>query len=671
MTYANAQYQNRGNDEGDILNFFNDKLRNLVQRNSGDNTFSIVQENCHDKDEPVPLNTKTKLRLSHSAHTISQIEKGFIELRLFLTVGLENVASGKITIDDDFSHLNYLFIGFKDAVEIISEAFFWVDGRLVDNYHQNEMVRESFAYNCIRPKDAKKANPHSHALWEDVCMMSPNVCGVYIPLEKFFKPKSIPDPKDKDKDSYVRIPDNDAMEEKRGTWKKFVKNDDFNPVENVKIEMKLCIPFTDQLVLQAWRLYPNRILGEIEEEVKFALNGLVWCQVPPECVAEVKRFWGADGLELGVPNPLPLPHRFTQIGQEALIVSDVHYVNVGKDLAPGLLPFENQIGSEPSFKAKSTVKDDEGKIKMAVATGEQNQLKVEEKDQIFRVPAQSIWKLTTATLRVRENACQITLLKTNCAGFGVKPDVIQALMESLNEPIIIPAQELTRHQFEGHAAYDSIVLSKTVPLRNATNITMMFPFHNEDCTIFQNINYRNVKLIVNKRTYPETDWDNTWDGRFVQYQLMANELDGMIEPTREFVESISKPLSIEYQRKDTLENMYRAKNEPAEGARLLMCPFDNTSFGINFQLERGNAGYVFDGIDTGSHTVTVEFRGYALHPNEEADPVWFPDVSADLTKYEQKTPPPPEMWVCSDTYWTWSVQDGVRYYARGIPAGYE
>ena len=49
----------------------------------------------------------------------------------------------------------------------------------------------------------------------------------------------------------------------------------------------------------------------------------------------------------------------------------------------------------------------------------------------------------------------------------------------------------------------------------------------------------------------------------------------------------------------------------------------------------------------------------------------IPDIDENLSFAQHYTPPPPEMWVCSDTYWTWSVQDGVRYYARGIPAGYE
>ena len=183
--YQNAQFKNSGNDEGDVLNYFNNHLRNLVQKNSGDNTFSIVQEECHDKDVPVRLKTKTKLRLTHSAHTISQIEKGFINLTLNMTLNFTTPYGNGDIKGKESSHLNYIFVGFKDAVEIIGEAYFWVDGKLVDSYHQQEMVRESFAYNCIRPRDAKTGVPHSHSLWENVQMMSPNVCGCYIPLEAF------------------------------------------------------------------------------------------------------------------------------------------------------------------------------------------------------------------------------------------------------------------------------------------------------------------------------------------------------------------------------------------------------------------------------------------------------------------------------------------------------
>ena len=118
------------------------------------------------------------------------------------------------------------------------------------------MIKESFAYNSIRSRDAKVGYPNSHSLWESVSCMSPNVAGVYIPLKQFASGNT------------------------------------------VTVKMKLTIPYTDQLALQAWRLYPNRILGEMEEEIKFSKLGLVWCQLQPSKVAEIRRFWEADPRNL-------------------------------------------------------------------------------------------------------------------------------------------------------------------------------------------------------------------------------------------------------------------------------------------------------------------------------------------------------------------------------------
>ena len=72
MTYLNAQTKNLGND-GDVLAFFQNKLRNLIQHNGGDHKFSMIMEEFKDNDAPLPVGTKTKIKLTHSGHTISQI----------------------------------------------------------------------------------------------------------------------------------------------------------------------------------------------------------------------------------------------------------------------------------------------------------------------------------------------------------------------------------------------------------------------------------------------------------------------------------------------------------------------------------------------------------------------------------------------------------------------
>lgn len=212
MSYQNAQFKNTGNDEGDVLDFFNDTLRNLVQKNGGDNTFSFVTEEFQNKDAPMPIGTKTRMKLTHSGHTISQIEKGFITMKIDFSVKFQDPIYAN-AFDLDTEGLNRIFIGFKDAVEIIEDCRFWVDGKLVETYRQDQLIRESFAYNAIRAREVKIASPKAHSLWEKVSKYLPGVCGVYIPLRQFA---------------------NNAI---------------------VPVQMELVIPFTDQLALQAWRIY--------------------------------------------------------------------------------------------------------------------------------------------------------------------------------------------------------------------------------------------------------------------------------------------------------------------------------------------------------------------------------------------------------------------------------
>ena len=567
MTYQNAQFKNTGNDEGDVLNFFNDTLRNLVQKNGGDNTFSFVTEEFQNKDVPMPIGSKTRMKLTHSGHTISQIEKGFINMKVNFTVKLQTpIATGDISTKDTLG-LNRIFIGFKDSVEIIQDCRFWIDGKLIDTYRQDELIRESFAYNSIRAYEAKVASPHAHSLWQNVANYLPCKCGVYIPISSF---------------------ENNTK---------------------VNVELELIIPFTDQLALQAWRLYPNRILGELEEEIKTSLEALVWCQINPVAVADVLRFMEYDTTkDYSVPSILPITAHFCQIDTPAKIV---HKIDAK----------ESQAADGKTIFASPNDKD--------------------------------TWCVKFNTLQLADQGT-ITVARTNCAGFGIKQDVVLGLMETLKEPIIIPSQELTREVFEGSATEKGLDVSKSIPLRNATNITMMFPRHSNEITCFQNIMYRNCQLTVNKKQYPDTEFETTYDGRFVQHQLIANELDGCIEATDELVRSFALPL-----------------NKESDGTRYKStAAADNTSFGINFQLERGNSGYVFDGIDTGCHSITIQFKGQPIY-NKLNDTYFYPDVKDDGTVIETVHPPAPEMWICSDTYWTWSITEGVKYHPRGIPEGYE
>ena len=569
MTYYNAQTKNTGNDEGDVLTFFTNKLRNLIQRNGGDHSFSWKDEEFTNKDAPMPVGTKTRIKLTHSGHTITQIEKCYSSIQLEFFVQLNKA----IDVSADTNKLHKLFVGFKNAVEFYEDCRFWLDGRLVESYRQDELQRESFAYNTIKPRDAKATSKFSHSTWENVSQYSPSVCGCYVDLA------------------------------------------DLADGQRHSLNIELTIPFTDQLALQAWQLYPNAICGEIEEEVKTSLRALVWCQVNPHVIKDTLQFLDDNCINEELPAVIPITRKFTQIGKPARIVSEYKDVTPPSPTADLIEEVPQEIQLEPGA--------------LAVKAGE------------------STYSLKTEKLTLDVLGGTIHLARSNLGGFGIKPGVYQGLVRELQTPLLIPSQELTREIFEGTAKANGLEISKSIPLHNVSNITMMFPKSPADITTFDNIMYQNVQLVVNKRTYPDTEFRNTCSARFYQHQLIANELDGALEATQEFEDSYTQPL-----------------NDPVTGKRYTNCRSDGTSFGINFQLERSNAGYVFDEIDSGSNSVTVTFRGQPMYRGED-DTYYIPDP--DLPDVH---PPAPEAWICSNTYFTWSVK-GIEYHPTGIPPGYE
>ena len=629
MTYYNAQTKNLGNDEGDVLSFFQSKLRNLIQRNGGDNTFSFVMEEFKDKDAPLPVGTKTRIKLSHSGHTITQIEKSFTTILLDFIIKL----SQPIDVSADTNGLMKIFVGFKNAVEFYEDCRFWINDKLLGAYRQDELQRESFAYNSIKPRDAKATSKYSHSTWENVSQFSPSVCGCYVDLK------------------------------------------DIADGQPHKFTIELTIPFVDQLALQAWQLYPNAICGEIEEEVKTSLRALVWAQINPNIVKETLQFLEDKEIAEEMPAVIPISRKFTQIGRPSVIVS--HYsakptpsqkLHIEYQRYKGANVYDDDVLEHPTidfgytdeeFTKYGVSRDDVNKREFAELIAAANPdkpldpgdtvkiIKSELKGALLATTKSDNINLKTEKITLDVLGGTIQLGRSNLAGFGLKPDVYQGLVRELQTPLLIPSQELTREIFEGTAKVNGLEISKSIPLRNATNITMMFPKSPADITCFDNIMYQNVQLVVNKRTYPDTEFANTCAARFYQHQLIANELDGALEATQEFEDSFTQPL-----------------NDPATGKRYTNCRSDGTSFGINFQLERSNAGYVFDGIDTGSTSITVTFRGQPMYRGDD-DTYFIPDP-----EYPNMHPPSPEAWICSDTYFTWSV-NGVEYYPNSVPAGYE
>ena len=470
MTYLNARAKNIGNDQGDVYEYFQNELVNLVQHNGGDHYFNWKTFECTEQTAPHTVGTKTYLRLTTENFDITQMEKSFITVLLSFYVKLDQTLTG--VKEKDTNKLLRVFVGLKNAAEFFGKLDTLCDNVMLKNT-QDEAVREQFAYNSIKGRSQKATAKFSHSTWENVSNMNESVCGVYIPLADIA----------------------DAQPHKFTT------------------------------------LYPNRIVGELKELVQTSMEGFVWAPVNPTIAKERIEFLDDKTIAETFPSNIAITRKFTQIGNPANIV------------------IEMKDGTTPQAA--------EGYLK--VTNDSANGLDI---------------KLGKASLSI--TAGTIDMMRTNIAGFNLKPECHAQIHQLLQTPIIIPSQTLDRRPFASAATSNGIDANIDIALSNATNITVMFPKRHNDCTCFDNVMYQNVSLSVNKHEYPDTEV-STIGARFYQMQLVANELDGTLEATKEFEDSFTDPL-----------------NDSTTGTRYKNCRSDGTSFGINFQLERSNAGYVFD-----------------------------------------------------------------------------
>ena len=377
--------------------------------------------------------------------------------------------------------------------------------------------------------------------------------------------------------------------------------------------MELVIPYTDLLKYQTFMLYPNAICGELKELVETSTDAFVWAPISPSVVKDALETWNGDVMSVKLPDYYGITNKFTQCGNAARIISSI---------------------------TKSTSSDDTESLSLK----EKRKLMVQD-DGTYS------YGISSVTLSITN--CIVEQMRTTIGGFGVKPHVMEQLRQLLQKPIIIPSQSLDRRHFPNAAGPNGIDTTTDIALNSVTNITVVFPKHSNDATCFDNIMYENVQLFVNKHAIPDTELQ-TIGSRFYQLQLVANELDGSLEATEEFENSFTDPLN------DMTEGSLDY------GKRRSNCRSDGTSFGINFQLERSNAGYTFDGVDFGNNNVPVTFRGKPMFKGVN-DTYYNFLVNDDGTVDSTQHPPPAELWICQDTFFTIDANNGLVYHGTNIP----
>ena len=273
----NTRISNSNQSMGNNANY-QESLTSLVQVNDGTRSFIPRTVDCHDHNCPYGENDETRIDITHSDHTISNLSDGFLTYKVRVYLKLLGIDS---TFEDP-DRLFKLFVGFKDSNQILDKLQIYCGGKNT-GYNQNECLREGFAYSAIKPKQEKRTKKYIHSPYENVQAYSPSVCGAYV----------------------------DIVDLKDGA--------------EHYVDFEINLPFDDILALQSFDQFCNEVIGDIELRYYVKHWGLVWCEVDPNVVKEYKEFMEAKEMTSVFKNNVSATyhHQFTQINNATTITSKI------------------------------------------------------------------------------------------------------------------------------------------------------------------------------------------------------------------------------------------------------------------------------------------------------------------------------------------------------------
>ena len=638
MLYRNERAHNLKTEAGNVLHAF-EKMREMINVNDGTRSFSFRTIDCHDQPAPFTAGQYSQISLTHPDHFVSDVDKGFLTFHVKLDLSL-NTDMSKLNQIDDPNNLYKLFVGFKSSNQLFDRLEI-LHNNVNVGYQQNECIREGFLYSTVKPEAEKKRRRFVHSLWENISAYSQTHAGAYVNLNSF-------------------------------------KNNGRS-----EVEFDLNVPFDDLLAFQAFDLFPNGIIGDLSIRFQVSPAGLVWAVLDPYTVAEAKVFLeDNESITMEELEKLReikarghLKHQFTQIGNEAIIpgpgdsptpepetkyemkfeIREQYVSASGGDFdeliesCSFVFGFTEEEFTELGIDSTSDNKTicethythEHGKLPQPTHAGHVYVKFISKTDTTKLLAAR--YTKQTATLTV--NRMTITSCKSNMQGFGVCESTRAGIEDILREGLIIPSQKVDYHAFPIAPAANGIKSTLNIPLINITNMSIMFPKHHNDLTVFENPVYQNCFLNIGGKNFPDENV-STIGARFFESQLTAGDLDAItLSCTKEFEDSMTMP-----------------KND-SNGVRYKNTISDATSFVFNIQTERANGGYVYDGLDGGYGNIQIQVNG---------QPIYTGDNDTYYNVYEPsgivRLPPPTQLWLVRDTYFKLSL-DGLSYHDDETPSG--
>ena len=236
---------------GDVYSSFV-RLNNVISKNDGIRSFSVLTNNCYDSDQGFYEDQQTHIRITNSLHDINQISQTYLRMTFEAVVNVDTNLAANSAFTKGKPTYNLYFLGWKNANECLKQLE--VENMNIDtNYLQTECAKEGFCYSTYKPREEKMSNRYVHSRYEDVRCGKDGVCGVYFGY--------------------------------RGAGRN--ETDYFNctstpvGVDSVTVKnIEVILPITDILAFQCFEDFPSG-LGDIVLKIFMNKDSMVWTQVDP------------------------------------------------------------------------------------------------------------------------------------------------------------------------------------------------------------------------------------------------------------------------------------------------------------------------------------------------------------------------------------------------------
>jgi hypothetical protein len=398
----------------------------------------------------------------------------------------------------------------------------------------------------------------------------------------------------------------------------YVDIQDFIDGQPHDVRMEINIPIVDFLGLQAFDKWIKEF-GELFLEMYFSERSLVVTTCDPSDIWEQKRYLEGDAvktqsLDCLTGAPGEFEHRFTQIED----------------------PFVSFVGVE---------------FKPATPSQPGNGTSLPVTFPLAGTPAVASFSVGKIIAHCHSATC--TDLTSTIRGYNITERAKRSILAAVAaDPLVIPAQELLFYPFPSGPNSNGIHSNINVPYQNVTDVTVVFPKTSHQITCYENPMLENLQLTIAGQFYPKKAY-STFGSRFLQEQLIIADLDGSLQATKEYTESI-----------------VNERNHPSNGDRWNNSLGDDTSFMALFQTERGDGGYVYDGLDTAGANVNTEITGMpswsGTGTGGPQDTYLYPYTRLDGSVDTNIRSPPPQLWQAVDTFFVIDSK-GLTYHNRSSP----